>query len=273
MKVPDIVPVQPDASFVYIIKTHQQLYHGRLSGPCRPDDCNFLSRLYICAEIPDNRLILIVPKTDMLKLHLAAYLFQPDRMLRRLCFFFLAQKFKDTLCCRGHGLYLVNYLCYLLDRLRKLLDILDKCLDIANPDNAPDGKHAAGKRNPGITDISDKHHNRLHQAGQKLRFPRRFVQDIVGFQKLRNRFIFLIKCLYYKMPAVGFFHLSIDMAQIFLLRAEIFLGKFYDHGQQHRRYRKDDECNKRHQRRNGNHHRQRADKRRKRSNNLRHALI
>ena len=73
----------------------------------------------------------------------------------------------------------VGHLRQLLDGLGEVLDVLDERLNIADGDGASCGKNAADDGNGHIAQVAHKVHDGLHQTGQKLRFPRGFVQLIV----------------------------------------------------------------------------------------------
>ena len=124
-------------------------------------------------------------------------------------------------CC--HRLQLIDYLRHLLNRHGKVSYILDKCLDLANCDHACDTEETAGNRYGCVSKVTDQLHQRHHHTGKKLGFPCRFIQDIIGIIKLFDGFCFFIISFDNHMSAVGFFHLTIDMSQILLLCAEMFL--------------------------------------------------
>ena len=51
-------------------------------------------------------------------------------------------------------------------------------------------------------------------------------QNLIGIFKFFDGALLLIICLHHQMSAIDLFHLSVDMSQIFLLLAEIFLRMF-----------------------------------------------
>ena len=160
--------VKADCAAVYIIKTHQKFDHSGLSGACRSDNGNLLSRSHIYAEVVNDRLIRLVAEMNMLKRYRACHLGNITRILHGLVFFLLIQEFKHTLRSRRHRLHLVDDLCDLLDRLCETFHVLDKRLNISDCDRSPDSKQTSAKRNGCISEISDKHHDRLHHTGEKL---------------------------------------------------------------------------------------------------------
>ena len=69
VKVSDIVPINLDRTAVYIVETHEQLDHCRLSGPRRTYDSDLLSFFYFCREVIDDDLIRIVTEVYMVEFH------------------------------------------------------------------------------------------------------------------------------------------------------------------------------------------------------------
>ena len=124
--------IQPNGTAVYIIKPHEQLYHGGFSGTSRADNGDLLSRLYRCAEIVNDALLRLIAKGNVLKINAALDIFQLYRMFCTGCLFGFFQEFKNTLCCSRHRLYLIEHLCNLLHGLGKVLYILDKRLNVTN---------------------------------------------------------------------------------------------------------------------------------------------
>ena len=188
-------------------------------------------------------------------------------------FFFLFQECKDPFGGSRHGLYLIQNLCNLLHRLGEVLDILNECLNITDGNCSPNGEQSAREGNGCIAQVSDKHHDWLHQAGEELRFPSGMVKGIIGFRELLNGVLFLVVCLNDGVTGIGFFYLPVDVSQVFLLLLKVFLG-LLDHERNHcNRNRQNDNCNQRHQRRDSQHHDQNADHRCNRCDNLGNALV
>ena len=67
VEIPDIVSIQADSDAVYVIETHQQLDHCRLSGAGRSNNRNHLPRFYFTGEILNNDFIRCIAKPYMLK--------------------------------------------------------------------------------------------------------------------------------------------------------------------------------------------------------------
>ena len=165
VEIPDIVVIQKNGSAVYIIITHQQLNHRRFSCSGRADNGNFLTRFYLRAEIMNDDLVRIVSELYMIKGYCSCYCLNVSRIFRGLILFLFVQEFKDTLGCRRHRLYHVDHLRNLLDWLGKVFYILDECLDITDCNHVSDCQQTSGQCHTGVTQIPDKHHNRLHHAG------------------------------------------------------------------------------------------------------------
>ena len=243
VKLSDIVSVQRNRARLYIIKPHEQLYDGGLSCTGRSHNGNFLSRFYVGAEILDNHLLRVIAETHMIKTHRALRIRQLHWIWNGLLFLFFCKKFKDTLGSCRHGLDLIDNLSNLLNRLGKILYILDERLNIADSDGSLNSKKSSGNGNAGITHIAYKHHQRMHKSGKKLRFPSRLIEHIVSLIKDRDGFLFLVEGFNHQMSRKGFLHLTVDVAQILLLGAEMLLGKLHNHrhqscgnGKNHQRY-------------------------------------
>ncbi len=71
METPDVMPVQQDCPVVDIVKTHQQLDHGRLAGPGRADDGDLLSWFRVEGKIVDHDFFGIVAKMHVLEIDAA----------------------------------------------------------------------------------------------------------------------------------------------------------------------------------------------------------
>ena len=145
IEVPDIMSVNLDASAVYIIKTHQQLYDRRFSCACRSYNGDLLTVMHICGKIIYNDLIRVITEFHMLKLYISFQSLNGIRILRLKLFLRLLQKFKYSLRSCRRGLQKICNLCDLLDRLCKITDILEEGLDISNLDSSLDGKNPSEK--------------------------------------------------------------------------------------------------------------------------------
>ena len=163
-----IVAVKRNAAALYVIKTHQQFYNGGFARASRPYNSDFLSRLYISAEIFDDDLFRIIAEPNVIEFDSALWIFQLHRIGYGLILLLFVEELEHTLRGRSHRLHLIDDLCNLLNRLCKVLYILDERLDISDTDGSLDGEDSAGDCNSCISQIADKHHNRLHHAGQEL---------------------------------------------------------------------------------------------------------
>ena len=143
--------------------------------------------------------------------------------IRKLILFLFAEELKYTFRSSCHGLYLIDHLRDLLNRLCKILDILDKCLNITDTDSSFNGKEPAGNSHTCVSHIADKHHERMHESRQELRFPGGFIKHRIGIVEGFNGIRFLVKRFYHQMSGKSLFHLAVDMSQIFLLSSEMFL--------------------------------------------------
>ena len=168
VEVPDIMSVNLDASSIYIIKTHQQLYDRRFSCTCRSYNGDFLTVMHICGKIIYNGLIRIITEFHMLKLYISFQSLNGIRVLRLKLFLRLLKKFKYPLRSCRRGLQKVCNLGDLLDRLCKVADILEEGLDISNLYSSFDGKNPSEKCHHHISQISHKLHDRHHHSGKEL---------------------------------------------------------------------------------------------------------
>ena len=123
-------------------------------------------------EVLDDDLRRVVAKTHVVERHLSGNLRNIRRILQALLLFRFIQKRKYTLGRCRHRLHQIDDLRDLLDRLREILDVLNERLNIADRNHAADRQQPAGQRHAGIAQIADKHHDRVHHPGEKLRLPR-----------------------------------------------------------------------------------------------------
>lgn len=85
------------------------------------------------------------------------------------------------------------------------------------------------------------------------------VQGIVGFVEGVGDAFLVVEGLDDVMPAVDLLHLAVDVAQVFLLRLEVFLGFLHNEPDEAQGNRQDDEGDESHQPADGQHHDQHAD--------------
>ena len=275
VKVPDVVAVQQDFAGIHIIEPHEQLDHCGLARAGGADDGDLLAGLDIAAEIVDDGLFRRVAELYMVKRDLTvdAGGIGAAGGVGQLVLLGLVQKFKDALGGGGHALQHVGHLRQLLDGLGEVLDVLDECLNIADGDGARCGKNAADDGDGHIAQVAHKVHDGLHQAGQKLRFPRGFVQLIVRVVEVVQHGGLAVERLDDVVAGVDLLDLTVDNAQCRLLRLEILLAELDDHQNQRQRDRQDQQGNQRHFRADGQHHDEHADHRRNAGDQLGHALV
>ncbi len=273
VEIAHIVSIQPNRPAVDIIKAHEQLDHRGLSRTGRADNRHHLSRPDIAGEVMDDRSCRVIAEAHMVELDISANVCNGCRMLGGLLLLFLLEKFKDALGCRRHRLQHIGHLCELGNRLCEIADILDKRLNVADGNHTRDRQHRAGDSNADITKIADKVHHRLHQSGQKLGFPRRFIQFFVGIAEHVAHAPLLVKRAHDAVSGKCLLNLTVDLAEKFLLRAEVFLAEAHNEADKQQRDRQNGKRNQRHQRADCQHHDQHADNRCHRGNQLRHALI
>ena len=223
VEVPDIMSVNLDASAIYIIKTHQQLYDRRFSCACRSYNGDLLTVMHIRGKIIYNDLIRVVAEFYMLKLYISFQSLNRIRILRLKFFLRLLQEFKYTLGgCRGR-LQKVCNLCDLLDRLCKVTDVLEKGLNISNLNGSPDGKNASKKCHHHIAKVSYKLHDWHHHSGKELGFPCRLIKLLIITLKFFEHVLFFIEHSYYIMTTEVLLYLAVYFSKILLLCLEIFL--------------------------------------------------
>ena len=186
----------------------------------------------ISAEITDHGLIVAITELDMIEPYIAANVFGGYRIGHRGFFLFFSKKFKHPLGGSCHGLQHIGHLRNLLNGIGKVAHILNKRLDITDGDDILNRQECTGNRHRYIAKVAHKHHDRLHHTRQELRFPCGIVQHLIDFVKLITYRLFAMEHLNHHVTAVNFFHLAVDVSQIILLRAEVFLRLFDDNADQ-----------------------------------------
>ena len=269
----DIRPVHQNLAAVHIVETHEQLHHGGFARSGGADDCHRLAGFYGAVEIMDDDLIRVVPEGHVGKFHRALRIGKMRRILHRLFLLFLLQEFKHSLRCCRCGLKHVGNLSQLSNGLGKVSHVLDKGLDISHIDGPAHRQHAAQNGDRHIAQISHKGHDGLHQPGQKLGFPGGLVKDFIGGMEGILHILFLIKSLHDIVAAVDLLHLTVDLAQIFLLRHEEALGFLHQKPGEPCGNRQDDDGDQGHQRADAQHHDEHADHGGDRSDELGDALV
>ena len=69
-----IYAVELNWTAVRIVKTHQQVNHGRLACASRANDGDFLPWLDIGAKVVNNRAILVIAEFNMVERHLTSHI-------------------------------------------------------------------------------------------------------------------------------------------------------------------------------------------------------
>lgn len=149
---------------------------------------------------------------------------QRHGVLHRLILFLLVQEFEDPLGRRHGGLEQVAHLGHLGQGLGEVADILAEGHDVADLNDLFNGQPAAQNGDGHVAEVAHKGHNRHHHTGQELGFPGGMVQGIVGFVEGVGDAFLVVEGLDDVVPAVDLLHLAVDVAQVFLLRLEVFLG-------------------------------------------------
>ena len=275
VKVPDIVAVEGDGTGVHIVEPHQQLDHRGLAGTGGADNGNLLPGLDIAAEVVDDRFVRCVAEPHMVEgdLSVNAGGVGAAGGVSQLVLLVLVQELKDAFGCGGHALQHVRHLRELLDGLGKVADILNEGLNVADRDGARCGKDAAHNGDRHIAQIAYKAHDRLHQARQKLGFPRGFVQLVICGVEVVQHSGLAVERLDDIVPGVDLLNLTVDHAEGGLLGLEVLLAEFDDHQHQRQRYRQDQKRNQRHFGADREHHDQHADHRGDAGDQLGDALV
>ena len=117
-----------------------------------------------------------------------------NRAFCELVFLFLCEELKDALGSCGHGLEHIGHLCHLGDGLGEVAHVLDKGLDITDLNGTGSGQNGAEHGHSNIAQVTDKLHDGLHEAGEKLRLPRRLVQFFVGLAELVEHGLLAVEC-------------------------------------------------------------------------------
>ncbi|MNJ69027.1 hypothetical protein D3C77_653320 [compost metagenome] len=110
----------------------------------------------------------LVSKLHMLELHFARCSFQPYCLPALIVHFLCLQKFKDTLAGRRSRLQALRGLGDLREGLGKETDIHHKGENHTERNISVRCKYGANHPDGHEAQISDKHHDRHHQAGKEL---------------------------------------------------------------------------------------------------------
>lgn len=273
----DFGAVDENRPFLDIVKPHQQFDDGGFSGPCRTDDGNFLTRLNLETEVLDDRRIRFVSKLDAIERNLrgnAVAISRVDGIFRFFRFFQQSEDFFRAGDGRLEGIGLRRDL---TDRLRELPHVLDERLKIAEQDSSGGREEAAQHGDQNIPEVSDEHHDRLHDAREELAFPIGAVENFVVFGEGSDGLFFAVEGFDDQVIAVHFLDLTIQSADRFLLFLEILLALLHDRADQETRQRQHQHGDERHLPADGEHHHADAQDRRhrgdERGDSLRQTLV
>ena len=171
-EIADVRAADLDAARLHVVEAHEQLDHGGLAGARGADQRDGLAFRHLGREVLDHRLLRIVAEAHVVELHVALHVGGTGgRMVGLLLG--RVEELKDALGGRGHLLQHVGHLRELGDGLREVLHVLDERLDVAHRDDALHGQEAAGDGDGHVAQVADERHDRLHEAAEELRLPRR----------------------------------------------------------------------------------------------------
>ncbi len=100
---------------------------------------------------------------------------------------------------------------------------MNESLDFTNIQLALDHQRAAQHGNCDITEVAQQAHAGHYPRGQELGAPGAFMKRIIQLFKAGDAGLFTVESFQDDMPAIHFFHVTIDMPQVFLLTAIIAL--------------------------------------------------
>ena len=79
-QMPDCCVVNTDFASLCLIKSHEQIDQRSLSRPRGADDGDFLTGLYRCGKIMNDRFAFVITETNMLKFHITGHAGQLERL-------------------------------------------------------------------------------------------------------------------------------------------------------------------------------------------------
>lgn len=147
----------------------------------------------------------------------------------------------------------------MLNGHRKLADILRECLDVADANAALNGHPAAQNAQHHKAKVADKDHHRLHQTGAKLALPAGLIKAVIVLIELLAALFLTIEGFDHDMAAIHLFNVAVDMAEIILLLAEIFLRMPHNQYDNQGGDRDDAQSDQRHDPVDGKHHHEDTD--------------
>ena len=102
---------------------------------------------------------------------------------------------------------------------------------------------------------------------------RRCVEGLIESVEFFKGLIFPVEGFYDDVASVYFFHVAVDVAEVFLLRRKMFLRAFHQYPDDQKGSGDDTEGDQRHLPADGEHHNHDADQHGNRSDDLRDALV
>ena len=165
-----------------------------LPAPVGPTMAIFCPAFTLAEKSVDDGFVLIIAEAHVAELDIARVPCRSRRASRFIGHFFLFQEFEEAEARRGGRLQAGEGLRDLRQRLGEQPDVDHERDDDAEGDRAVHRHHRADDADGHIAEVADKAHHRHHDAGHKLRFPRRgeqlFVQAVKGpcpttFQRCR----------------------------------------------------------------------------------------
>jgi len=219
----DVHAVDGDSAAVQLVKTHQQIDHGRFPRAGGADDGDLLSRFDLVGEVMDDRSLRVVAEGDMVEGNIAAHVSDVLRFAAFIRHLRFLQKLEHALAGRRHALHAAGRLGEILQRLGKEADVQHERHDGAEGNRTLHGQHRAHNADRHIGEVAHENHERHHEAGQELAFPGAEIQPVVLFVKRSLLFFFAVVRLDHIVPADGFLHMAVDGSELCLLTRVIGL--------------------------------------------------
>ena len=222
--------VDADAAAAELVKAHQQVDHGGLARARGADDGDFLPRLGLGGKVVDDDFFGIVSEMHVLEAHVAAHFCGIEigglaRFVRKLIFF---EKLKHALAGGGGRLHTGKGLRQLGQRGSEQPHIQREGDDRAEQDAPVCHEHGARHADCHVAEVAHKGHQRHHQPGKELRFPRAGVQFVVDVVEGLFHHVFGVVGLDDVVTRVRLLDVAVDVAEVALLAGKELLRFAHD---------------------------------------------
>ena len=216
------MPVEKNFASVYVIEAHEQVDKCGLARSGRPHYRNELTRLDFKIHIFDKRRVGGMAEADIPELDLAAGLFNA-RIVAVRALIGLVEQLEYALRTREGGLEVVGNIAYADKRLHEELRIGEEGRYVAERERAFQDIDAAYDADEHIGYVADKVHYRTDYTGDELCLVAGLCEADVDIVELVYRLLFVVKDLYERMSGVHLLDVSVYVARLVPLTAEIAL--------------------------------------------------